>query len=107
MVKGSDRMKEKLKKIEKMKKKVLKIIKDRWTWILISIYIGFFLGWYLKPSEHVLKCPKCDKLLTPDEACKLFYDCEFGYGTLGNLRCYCNETWKTFGYKDLVEVIKK
>jgi len=85
-----------------MRERIVKILKDVGTWIFIATYFGFILGWYLKPSE--LKCPECNKLLTPDEACKLFYDCDFGNGTLGNLNCYCNGTWKVFGYRDLANI---
>jgi len=89
-----------------LKSKIGKNVKSFGFWILVSLYIGFVLGWFLKPSNYTLKCPKCEGLLTPDEVCKLFYNCDFGFGTLGNLNCYCNKTWKVFGYKDLVKVVE-
>ena len=89
-----------------MKEKILKILKNEGLWVVMSMYLGFILGWYFKPTENVLKCPECNKLLAPDEACKLFYDCEYGFGTLGNLHCYCNGTWKVFGYQDLIKKVK-
>ena len=82
---------------------------DVGTWIIVSVFVGYLLGYWVahitvKP-EIKLSCPH--NILTPDEACKLFYDCEFGFGSLGNLNCYCNGSWKRFGYKEFSEVVNK
>ena len=89
-----------------MENKITKLVSNYKFWIIVAIWFaGFLIGWFVKPTKIELP-QQTNCLLTPDEACKLFYDCEYGYGTLGNLHCYCNDTWKIFGYKDLVKVIK-
>jgi len=38
-------------KPEPLTKKIGDVLHNWWVWILLSIYIGFFLTWYLKPDK--------------------------------------------------------
>lgn len=42
--------------------------------------------------------------LTSDGACSMFFDCEYGYGTMEDLNCHCTGEWKTFNWYDLNEI---
>ena len=77
--------------------------------LLLGMFIMFFIliliSSVLPPPESSMN-DFSSTVLTPSEACKLFYNCTSGYGKLANLNCNCSGEWHNFGLKELMEVVK-
>lgn len=77
-----------------------------------SILLGMFLMFFiLMVISSFLPSRETDSgsqrnLLSPNEACDIFYNCSGGTGTLGYLKCNCSGEWKTFGFEDFIEAVK-
>ena len=95
----------------KITKKLLNWTKDEEIKLIIIgicfLLLGFTLGHLTAHNKVNVQCQsnagsneRC--ALTSDEACSMFFNCEYGYGTMDNLRCYCNGTWNNYNWKDLV-----
>jgi len=75
--------------------------------IIISSIIGILVGGFLFSFRPPQDCPFNveNGIFTPDEACVTFFNCEHGYGTIGQLHCRCDESWQVFGITNISDMI--
>ena len=67
---------------------------------LCLVILGFVGGMLITSNTyHYTYEEPC--AMNTDEACSTLFDCDYGYGSMGNLRCSCDGTWKRFSWNNL------